>query len=302
MKSYTTLRNLYGVDTKNTSSANLSYGDEIMNDFYRKLLSKADWPFLHRLRTVNTVASTTFVNLPYDVDLVESVFVTVSSTRHNPKPSPSRRHWDKLHYSSYTSDIPEYWFVYNGQIGLWPKPASSNNVISINARIKPVDINIANYTTGNIDIITNGSVSVTGAGSPAWTTPMTGRWLRVTHSNTAASSGAGQWYEISSIDSATTLTLVRTYNGTSLTTGAAAAYIIGEVSLIPEPHNQLPVFEALKIYFTSVEPNSSKAQLYDKMFKEGYEQMKRYHGSKGNAVLDPGEEEEISNPNLFVEL
>jgi len=30
-KSYTTLRNLYGVDTKNTSEANLLYGDQMMN-------------------------------------------------------------------------------------------------------------------------------------------------------------------------------------------------------------------------------------------------------------------------------
>src|SRR3990167_1053868 len=297
MKSYTTLRNLYGVDTKNTSSANLSYGDEIMNDFYRKLLSKADWPFLHRLRTVNTVVSTTFVNLPYDVDLVESVFVTVSSTRHNPKPSPSRRHWDKLHYSSYTSDIPEYWFVYNGQIGLWPKPASSNNVISINARIKPVDINIANYTTGNIDIITNGSVSVTGAGSPAWTTPMTGRWLRVTHSNTAASSGDGQWYEISSIDSSTTLTLIRKYGGTSLTTGAAAAYIIGQMPLLPEAFQDLPELYGAYRYWMKEKDKIRLDEFKSLLTNSLSELLSSYGINDLSLILDDGLDDIIINPN-----
>src|SRR3990167_9150868 len=115
MKSYTNLRTAYGVDTKNTATANLTKGDEWMNDYHRRLLAKADWPFLHRLRTATTVASTTFVNLPYDIDQVESVFVTVSDTRHTPKPAPSREFWDQLHYNTYNSDIPEYLFVYNGQ-------------------------------------------------------------------------------------------------------------------------------------------------------------------------------------------
>jgi len=231
----------------------------------------------------------------------QSIYITAGSYRYVPKEISSRTQWDRLNEVQRSSDIPTHYFVYDDAIEILPRPSTSN-VVSINARRIARDLSIADYTTGNIDIITNSSTSVTGSGTPAWTTPMAGRWLRVTHSNTAASSGDGYWYEIDAVTSSTTLILRRTYNGTSLTTGAAAAYIIGEVSLIPEPHNQLPVFEALKIYFTSVEPNSSKAQLYDKMFKEGYEQMKRDHGSKGNAVLDPGEEEEISNPNLFVEL
>src|SRR5574343_12574 len=115
MKSYTELRNDFGIDTKNTASANLSWGDRTMNSYHRRLLAKADWPFLKRLRTATTEASTTFVNLPYDVDQVESVFVTVGTTRYNPQPAPSRKFWDDLHYSVQTSDTPQYWFVYNGQ-------------------------------------------------------------------------------------------------------------------------------------------------------------------------------------------
>ena len=61
MKSFTAARNTYGVDTKNTVAANLTQGDEWQNDFHRRLLSKADWPFLHRTRTLTTVApSSTF--------------------------------------------------------------------------------------------------------------------------------------------------------------------------------------------------------------------------------------------------
>ena len=273
-----------------------------MNDFHRRLISKAAWPFLHKLRTATTVASTSFVDLPYDVDLVESVFVTVSSTRYNPKPAPNRAFWDRLHYSSYNSDIPEYWYVYNGQIGLWPEPSSSSNVISINAQVRAVDLNIADYTTGNIDIITNGSGAVTGAGSPAWTTPMAGRWLRVTNSDVAASSGDGHWYEITSIDSATTLTLARDYGGTSLTTGATAAYTMGMMPLLPEAYHDLPELYGAFRYWTK-EKDNTRASTFKALLNEGMTDLMTSYGMNDlSMVVDDGRDDFIINPNLTVTL
>src|SRR3990167_3960316 len=237
MKSYTTLRTDYGIDTKNTTSANLTWGDRMMNDFHRRILSKADWPFLHRLRTVTTVASTTFVNLPYDIDQIESIFVTVSSTRYNPKPAPSRAFWDKLHYSSHNSDTPEYWFVYNGQIGLWPRSSTSGNTISINGKIQVPDLGVADYTTGTISDVTNGDETVTFA-STSLTYPMTGRYLRITLDD-GTDSGDGLWYEISSITDTTHLELVRKYGGTTITAGSQA-HTIGQMSPLPESAQDLP--------------------------------------------------------------
>lgn len=332
------MRNTYGVDTKNTAAANLTQGDEWINDYHRTLLAKADWPFLHRDRsitsvgtssvvtvvaatdifttasgdnvltetgtqvtftttgtlpagiattttyyfifqssttfqvastyanaiagteiditdtgsgthTVNVSAITTFQALPSDIDQVESVYVMVGTTRYTPRPAPSRQFWDELHHSVSSSDTPEYWFVDAGKIALWPRQSTDGNIIHLHGKIRVADLNVADYTTGNIDIITNGSPAVTGAGSPAWTTPMAGRWLRVTHSNTAASSGDGQWYEILTVQSATTLQLVRPYGGRSLTTGAAGAYTIGQMPLLPESFHILPELYAAWRYW-----------------------------------------------------
>ena len=85
MKSYTTGRNLYGTLTKNSASANLTLGDQLANDDYRALCAMHDWPWLEKLRTLTTVASTQSYNLPYDCDQVRSVSVIVSSTRYTPK-------------------------------------------------------------------------------------------------------------------------------------------------------------------------------------------------------------------------
>ncbi|MBI5732631.1 hypothetical protein HY967_01585 [Candidatus Jorgensenbacteria bacterium] len=300
MKSYTTLRTAYGVDTKNTATANLTKGDEWMNDFHRRLLAKADWPFLHRLRTATTVASTTFVNLPYDMDQVESVFVTVSSTRYDPKPAPSRRFWDQLHYTTVTSDTPEYWFIYNGQIGLWPRPTTAGNTISINGKVRVIDLSVADYTTGTITTTSTTSAVTTVTGSSTvWTAQMGGRWMRITYINTA-NTGDGVWYEISSVASATSLTLVRPYGGTAITAGSAA-YTLGQMPLLPEAFQDLPEIYAAYRYWSK--EKDERAAEFKTMYQEGVTSLFSTYGVNDlSMVLDDGEDRSIINPNLTINL
>lgn len=296
-KSYTVLRNLYGVETKNTSAANLLYGDQMMNDFHRKLLSKADWPFLQRLRTATTVASTTFVNLPYDVDQVESVFVTVANTRYNPKPAPSRGFWDKLHYTTQTSDTPEYWFVYDGQIGLWPRPSSAGNTISLNAKVRVTDLNTADITTSTITTLANGSAALEV--SAGFTTQMAGFWIRPTFSTTA-NNGDGLWYEISGITDATNATLSRNYGGVSITAGTADS-TISQMPLLPESaHDLLPVYAAFRYW--SKEKDSRKDDLAATLSDGVRNLFETYALNDVSMVLDDGSDDILLNPNLTITL
>jgi hypothetical protein len=249
--------------------------------------------------------TTQVYTLPAYTRKPESVYVTVGSYRYTPREVTTRQDWDRLNQVVVTSNIPTHYYIYDGNLELYPKPSTADSVVTINARRIFKDLNTADYTTGNIDIITNGSTAVTGATSPAWTTPMNGRWLRVTLSNTAASSGDGVWYEIAAVTSATTLILKRAYSGTSLTTGATGAYTIGDIGLLPEPHQTLPVYEALKIYFTSVEPNVQKAQLYGQLSAEGQAQLFKDFSSKQNVAIDDGyirNDWGNRNPNLYIQL
>ena len=297
MKSYTTLRTDYGIDTKNTNSANLTWGDRTMNDFHRRLLAKADWPFLHRLRTASTVASTTFVNLPYDVDLVESIFVTVGTTRHNPRPAPNRAFWDQLHYSVQTSDIPTWWFVYNGQLGLWPRPASSSNTISINAKIKPIDLNTADITSSTITTLANDSTALTV--SAGLTTQMTGFWIRPTFSTTA-NTGDGQWYELSSVTNSTTATLVRKYGGVSITAGTAAS-TIAQMPLLPSAYQDLPEIYAAYRYW--MKEKDSRANDFKSLLTDGISELFSSYGFNDlSMVIDDGEDRPLLNPNLTISI
>ena len=356
-----------------------------MNDYHRKLLVKADWPFLHRTRRMtsfdpdsvftaattdiatatdtiltltgtevevsttgtlpaglaantrywliyqstttfkfatslaNALAGTAiditdtgsgthtitvktkFWPLPFDMDLVESIEVDVDGTIYSPIPAPSKKFWDELNYSNQISDTPQYWFVQDGKFAIWPRQATSGNIITLNGKIRVPDLNVADYTTGNIDIITNGSHQVTGAGSPAWTTPMVGRWLRVTHSNTAASSGDGEWYEIVAVESTTVLYIARPYGGRSLTTSAAASYTIGQMPLLPEAFQDLPEQYGAFRYWSK--EKDERAGAFKAMMDEGQGQLFSAYGFNDlSMVLDDGEDRGILNPNLTISL
>lgn len=238
--------------------------------------------------------------LPAYTHKPQGVYVTVGGYRYVLKEVTTRTEWDKLNEVQISSNIVTHYFVYDGGIEIFPRQSSSN-VITFNARRVAKDLSVADYTTGNIDIVTNGSTLVTGASAPSWTTPMAGRWLRITQGNTASSSGDGFWYEIDAVTSSTTLILRRAYGGTSLTTGATGAYIIGEVSLLPEPFDQLPVFDALSTYYTSIDPDTAKAKLYTQKSTELEAEMFRDVTSRTDVVLDEGiNTPGPINPNLLI--
>ncbi len=296
MKSYTTLRNLYGTLTKNTTSANLTLGDQIIMDEYRQLCAMADFPFLHRLRTMTTTASQQFKALPYDVDLVESLYVTVGTTRYVPKILHSREQWDLLNRSTYTSDFPRYAFIFNGELGLWPTPATSANVITLNAKVRPIDLGIADITSSTITTLANGGTALTV--SAGLTVQMAGFWIRPTFSTTA-NTGDGQWYELSSVTNATTATLVRPYGGQSIAVGTAAC-TIAQMSLLPQGTESTPVWKAAADYWYK-EDDKVRGDSYMENYERGVKAIKASRLSAStDLVLDSGMEQDIINPNLTV--
>lgn len=303
MLTYTSRRLKFGNLCNNSVAATLTIGDELMNSAEKQIISAKDWDFLDRQYTKVTVASQQGYNLPAYTRKPQSVYVTVGSYRYQPKEVTTRTEWDRLNEVVRTSDIPEYYFVYDGQILLFPTPASASNTITFNARRVAKDLSMADVTGSSTitTIATSGVTTTITQSGITWTAAMVGRYIKVTPTDVVLTSGDGIWYEIATVPTTSTLTLTRTYQGTAIS-GGTASYTIGECSLVPEPHDMLPVYEALKIYFTSVEPNNDKAKLYNGLFTEGYAQMIRDFGSKSNVVLDDGGEYEITNPNLLVTL
>lgn len=297
MKSYSTLRASYGVATKNTATTNLTNGDEWMNDSYKRICAFMDWPFLSKTTNIATVASTQAYNLPYDTAQVRSVYVTVGSYRYTPTEVSTRTEWDRINQVTVSSNIATRYFIYNNQILLFPTPASANT-LTVDAKKLVKDLSIADYTTGSVVSITNGATAMVGTGT-TWTAAMAGRFIRITDSDTA-NKGDGFWYEISASGSATTITLVRSYGGTTISAGTAA-YTIGQMPLLPEFYHELPLYEAASVYWGLNPDKGGRQKYYDTKFKEGLAELKKTYGSVStNVVLDDGSGYSPGNPNLFI--
>lgn len=299
MKSYTAGRNQYGVWSKNANSTNLTNGDSVANDAYRQVCSRRDWPFLERVRTLLTTASTQFKNLPYDCDQVReiSVIPNGSTTRYTPRLSPSAEHWDKLNLTSFTSDTPEWYFVRAGQIGLWPTPASTGNTIYITQKTRVIDLSIADITSVTVASITSGATTLVV--SSGLTVQMAGMWIRVTYTTTA-NTGDGVWYEISSVTNSTTLELVRAYGGQTIAAGTAAC-TIAQMPLLPEAFQDMPWLSAAGDYWAK--EDDSRADYYLSKYTALNDLLeKSWSTPTGSMVIDDGRDDGIINPNLTISI
>ncbi len=175
--------------------------------------------------------------------------------------------------------------------------APIGNTITFNYKRRVTELTFADYTTGTVTA-TNGSTTITGAGTGflANYLPLAGSvlalnlWIKMTPPN-----GDGNWYQISSITSATVLTLVNAYTGG---TKAGCNFIIGQMPLLLEDYHDLLVYRALMLYFSSIVDNPNKRKQFAEMYEEGIGKLDGYAGSKALQVNLRGAINTI-NPNAY---
>lgn len=117
---------------------------------------------------------------------------------------------------------------------------------------------------------TGGSI-VTGTGT-VFTKDMIGRWMRITQT-TAANGGDEAWYQIGNYYSATIIGLKTPYQGTEIVAGTAA-YVLGQVSPLPEAYQMAPIYRACALYWgvnNPGNPNTSLANYYWRLYDGGVE-------------------------------
>lgn len=293
MLSYTAGRDLYGELTNNDSSTNLSLGDVLINEGIRELLGDQAWWFLESQATDTTVADQENYELPEDFDKMNTVTVTSGSTKYNPLALQSRHDYDFMTESTITSDIPEYFYIYDNTLYLYPTPASAGNTITMNYKKKVVDLSQADYTTGTITTATNGDETITGNGT-TWVAGMAGRYMRIT-----APTGDHKWYKIASVTDTTHLELDVPYNGTSIAAGSAT-YTIGEMPVIPEKYQAAPVYYATSVYWDK-NNDSGRAANFMQRFENKRKSMRFEEGKKTTSSVFRNVNKNVNrNPNLFI--
>lgn len=293
MRTTTSYQNGFTDLTQNTATTNATRGLLLVNEAIRYLVGK--FYFNERSYTTSTVAQTQFYNMPPQVKNLINVTVSIGGVLWVPKFAPTREFWDSLNVITFYQDFPSFFYVYNGtagnpQMGLFPIPASSSNTITMNYKIRTIDLSQADYTTGTV-AVTNGSPTITGTGT-TFVANMVNRWIRVT-----APDGDEQWYQIKTFTSTTSLTLYNNYTGN---TASGAAYTIGEAPILPEDYQDLPLYRALYIYYNSIVPDKGRAELWKNLYEEGYAMLQSEYGEKTTNVALTDTDAPVYNPNLFV--
>lgn len=174
---------------------------------------------------------------------------------------------------------------------------TAGNTITFNYQKRVIDLTLTNYITGTI-AATQDSATLTGT-TTAWLTnylPSPGSvlgynlWIQIT-----PPLGDGAWYQIASIESDTSLTLVNSYMGLS-TTGAS--YTIGQMPMLLEDFHDLLAYRSLMIYFTATNKDTGRADRFEKLYDLGIKRMDEYAGTKALNVNLRGAIKLI-NPNNY---
>ena len=125
---------------------------------------------------------------------------------------------------------------------------------------------------------------------------MASQWIRIPYSTTDASSGDNQWYQISAVPSATTLTLMNNYTGATVT---GAGFTIGQCSILPEDYQDLPLYRTGILYYTTRFPDATRAGLYQKMWDDGIARLNDEFANKTTSPVLQDSPLQVMNPNLF---
>lgn len=215
-------------------------------------------------RTVTSVASQQYYQLPSRFIRIASVTYTSGGTPYNLVEVPNRQEWLALNQtSSATASPPQNYFLEKERVGVFPTPSAASDTLTIVGEERFREMTLADYATGTVTTV-NGDATIEGASSPAWATAgniKADGWFKVNND--------GTWYEIASITDADTLELTKTYEGTS---GATLAYTIGEQALgAYEDLHILPVWYAL-MQFYNIRRSESLASQYRGLWEQGLAQ------------------------------
>lgn len=239
--------------------------------------------------------------IPANISKIKNVTINVGQLKYQPREIMTRSEWDLVNFLPYTSDIPQYYFVYNNQINIFPIPSTTGNIISYNYKVRVADLTYADYSVGNIANAgaTVGSVAVTGTSS-LWTVYPQNTDLSFQNLNLRIDPpfGDGLWYPISKFTAATTLVLVDPIVNAPNVTGSTT-YTIGQFPILQEDFHDMLVHGALMIYFSSIVPDKIKYAQFKTLYDSRLDLLADYAGTKAVDV-DLGDDPQAVNPNLFL--
>lgn len=242
-----------------------------------------------------------FYPFPPNYSKLKSMTITIGNLSWTPTEIFTTEEWNKLNVFPYYSDIPNNFFIYPGgdhgaQIGIWPIPATTGNLITYSYKFRVPDLSLADYTTPGTISVTSKTSAVTGSGTsfvPTTNISNESRWIQISQPT-----GDNNWYQINSVDSTTGITLYQPYQGITVTGTTAGTYTIGQMPLLMEDFQDMLVWKALTYYFSSIVDNKVKYEEFKRAYDEKLKLLEDYSGSNSTNVNLRGRINTI-NPNNY---
>lgn len=237
--------------------------------------------------------------IPPQVSKIKNDTITVGQLVYTPAPIQTIQEWTMLNALPYTSDIPNYFFIYQNQVNFWPIPSTTGNLITFNYKGRVPDLSIADYAVGSLTGIAAGSNIVTGSGT-TWSgiAPLN---VDITFLNVflkiTPPQGEGIWYQVKMFTSNTSATLIQPIQVSFSAT--ASAYIIGQLPLLQEDFHDTIVYGAVMTYFSAVKNDDKQYSKFKQLYDTRLVLLEDYAGTK-SVNVDLGDQPVPSNPNLFL--
>jgi len=286
MLTYQNIYQTYQALTKDSSTTNTTLGKLLINDTQKNVCGMADFTFLDDEWYTASVTNQGIYRLPHNLTpgSVSNVYVENDDVKYFPTELHSITEFDKLTSFISYDDAPQYYCIYNDCIYFFPFAADASWEIHLKYRKMALEMSVDDYTTGTITV-TNNSPTITGAGT-TFTVGMEGRWIKLPD---------GLWYEISLFGNATTITLVKTYEGA---TTAGATYTIGQIPIIPDGFQEILIYKPLEHYFMMT-GQENKSSFYKQLYDDALLRLKsRFLSRSSNQVFRQGNIE-TKNPNDY---
>lgn len=247
-----------------------------------------------------TIGGIQFYPFPPNYSKLKDITITVGELRWTMTEIRTREEWDNLNVFPYYASIPSKFFIYpggdhGGQIGIWPIPSTTGNVITYNYKFRVPDLSLIDYTTGTLSV-NQGSMAVTGAGTswtPTTNLQLESRWIQIPQPN-----GDNLWYQVASVNSSTSLTLYQPYQGINV---SGATYTLAQMPLIAEDFQDMLLWKILQYYHTSIVNDPKKVDEYKDIYDRKLNLLEQYSGTNTiNVNLSP-KRAFRGNPNNYVQ-
>lgn len=284
-------------------SASLSWADALTQD----------------ATTAVTTTGFQYYAIPAGISKMTDNTISVGQLKFTVTPIQTRQEWDRINFLPYNSDIPQYAFIYNGTLAIFPIPSTTGNIITFNYKTRVPDFSTAflfsdtsgtayvagqttyDYQKGTISGATEGSTSITGS-STSWNT--TGKFpLNVDISSynlyfrINPPYGDGIWYPIYRFNSDTSITLGLPMGSVPSVTGAT--YSIGQMPVLSEDFHDMLVDGALIRYYSDIVKDPEAKKSHYESYNSRLLLLEDYAGTK-QVNVDLGDLPNPVNPNLFL--